>query len=109
MFRDSAGMRHVQVKAKDVILPFAVLITVNFVVLLVWTLVAPLRWSRVKVAKFDEFERSIESYGTCFSTGESSTLARNVFLVTLGVINFCAVVLANYQVRASGKCIVDNF
>lgn len=83
-------------KAKDVMLPFAILFIANFTVLLAWTLVAPLRWTRVVVPNYDEFGRSIESYGTCFASNESSS-ARNAFLVVLGVFNFVAVVLANYQ------------
>lgn len=101
VFRGSAGMRHVEVKARDVILPFVILFVANFAILLAWTIVAPLRWNRVLVASYDQFGRSIESYGTCFATSESSTTievsSRNAFLVALGVFNFVAVILANYQ------------
>lgn len=81
-------------------LPFVILFVANFGVLLSWTLVAPLRWTRVEVANFDQFGRSVESYGTCFSPSGSSSRqvsSRNAFLVALAVFNFVAVVLANYQ------------
>jgi len=84
-----------------VLLPFVVLFMANFVVLLVWTLVAPLRWTRVEVANFDHFGRSVESYGTCFSPDQNGSSrevsSRNIFLIVLGLFNFLAVAFANYQ------------
>lgn len=101
VFSGSAGMQRVEVKAKDVIRPFVVLFIINFALLLAWTLVAPLRWIRVEVANYDRFGRSVESFGTCFSTdpnGSSLELSsRNAFLITLGLFNFVVVVFANYQ------------
>ena len=90
-------MRQVKVRARDVMLPFAVLFLANFTVLLAWSLVAPLRWTRMAVANYDQFGRSVESYGTCFGPTGGSPATRNAFLVTLGILNFSAVVLANYQ------------
>ncbi len=88
-------MRHAEVRVKDVMLPFVILFVANFIVLLTWTLVSPLQWTRVKVDNFDRFGRVVETYGTCFGPSKSSS--RTAFLVTLGVFNFIAVALANYE------------
>jgi len=94
-------MRRVEVKAKDVMLPFGFLFLVNFLVLLSWTCVAPLRWTRVELASFDQFGRSVQSYGTCFppraSLSSYEISSRSNILVTLGFFNLLAVILANYQ------------
>lgn len=96
-------MQQVKVKAKDVMLPFVILFIANFAVLLAWTLVEPLRWQRVEVANYDQFGRSVESYGTCFAPDQSghflevSSRKSNSFVVALGVFNFVAVIFANYQ------------
>jgi hypothetical protein len=103
VFRQSAGCHHVEVKVKDVILPFVILFAANFAVLLAWTLVAPLRWTRVEVANFDHFGRIVESYGTCFAPagkdGRMLLLASssNAFMLLLGLFNLVAVAFANYQ------------
>lgn len=84
-------------KARDAMLPFVVFVTINFSILLAWTIVAPRSWSRVEVTSYDKFGRAVESYGTCIDRKGSSAVAQTAFMVTLGVINFLAVVLANYQ------------
>ena len=60
-------------KAKDVIWPFVLLIVVNFVLLLAWTIVDPLQWSRVDVANYDSFGRSVESFGSCFANDTTTS------------------------------------
>lgn len=95
-------MQRVQVKVKDAIWPFITLTVVNFVLLLAWTLVAPLEWTRVEVNNVDSFGRSVESYGTCFAYDSDEhtsgqNRARIGFLIALGVFNFGAVILANIE------------
>jgi len=94
-------MHQVQVKVKDVIWPFVLLFVVNFALLLSWTLVEPLEWSRIEVENFDMFGRSVESFGSCFVyvAGHTATQdrARIGFLIALGLFNLGAVILANYE------------
>lgn len=84
-------------------LPFVILFVANFAVLLAWTLVAPLRWTRVEVANFDHFGRIVESYGTCFApAGQDGRMlmlasSSNAFMLALGLFNLVAVAFANYQ------------
>lgn len=87
-------MHRVEVKAKQFILPFSLYMLTNFAILLSWSLVAPLRWTRVEVMNYDQFGRSFESYGTCYAHQHDGALA---FACTLVVINLLVVLFANYQ------------
>jgi hypothetical protein len=66
--------------------------------LLAWTIVDPLQWSWVKIANYNLFGRSVESFGSCFIfDDDKSHGARYGCMITLGVFNFVAVLLANYE------------
>jgi hypothetical protein len=94
IFRTSGEMRRTEIKAKDAMWMCGLLLAVNYVVLLAWTLVAPLQWTRVPMENFDSFGRSVESYGTCWYTESSS---QSTFLIVLFAINMLLVCFANYQ------------
>lgn len=47
LFRQSAELHRVKVTAKQFLPPFSVYMLTNFVILLSWTFVAPLQWTRV--------------------------------------------------------------
>jgi hypothetical protein len=80
-------MRRVTVKEKDAILPFAILMTINCIIMLAWTLVDPLVWVRT------EPDDTYESYGSC----EESKGTGVVFKALIGAVNFLALVLASIQ------------
>lgn len=82
------------IKPKDVIVPFAVLFTLNVVLLACWTALAPRKWDRVPVGGVDMYGRPTESYGYC--TSDNERLER-FFSVPLLIVNLVAVVLACYQ------------
>lgn len=84
-----------QVKARDVILPFVVLTFLNVTVLSIWTVVAPLTWTRRWIDNYDQFGRSIESYGTCY--GGRNDVAQYVFMALIILINVAAILLSLYQ------------
>lgn len=89
-----SNLRKVKVTEKDVLKPFAVLFLLNIVVLITWTVVDPLRWSRQSISPF-------ESYGTCRSEGTG--VASAVCIALLALIALAALVLAcmqAYQARA---------
>ena len=81
-------MRRVTVKEMDAILPFAVLMTINFVIMLTWNLVDPLVWVRTEPTG-DYYE----SYGSCEETYGSGV----VFKSLIGAVNFLGLVLATAQ------------
>ena len=98
VFGNGNTFRRVQVKARDVMLPFAILMTINVVFLIIWTTIAPSTYSRVQVDNFDLFGRSVESYGTCYrqESNRGNTIQVSV-IAALVVINFAALLFANYQ------------
>lgn len=92
VFQASSAMRRVVVTERDVMLPFAILMTVNFVILLSWTLVDPMVYQRV-VAD------DSETYGRCIPQGNQW----KVFISILAILNFAALVIVNVQAyRARG-------
>lgn len=56
---------------------------VNFILLLLWTLVAPLEWTRVDKDATDNFDRPIESVGNCAASGQSLAFAIIILVVNM--------------------------
>ena len=79
-------MKRVVVTERDVLKPFAVLMTLNFIILLSWTLVDPPIFERV-------YTDELTSYGRCTSEGNGW----KGFLSALALLNFGALILANIQ------------
>lgn len=94
LFRNSRNMRRVVIRPRHVILPLIVLMIINFVVMLAWTIDAPQIWQRNNVANYDTFGRSIETVGRC----EPSNKRRStVYLIILVAIDLSVLVFSNYQ------------
>lgn len=79
--------RRVTVTEKDVIAPFLVLFSLNVVLLITWTIVDPLQWSRRQVDG-EEWK----TYGVCASDDIGY-----VFLGVIAAIDLAALLLACYQ------------
>jgi len=91
LMKNAVQCRKIQVTISDVIWPFAILLTLNLVFLLVWTIVDPLYWERVDLGRTESGE--LESYGRCVANGQTSV----VMLSLIGGVNFVAILLANLQ------------
>ena len=63
IFSASNSFKRIKVTEKDVMKPFAIMATLNFIVLLCWTLIDPLLWVRKSTGEFD-------SYGSCEAEGD---------------------------------------
>ena len=75
---------------------FLILFVANLIVLLAWTIHAPLEWLRHPKDAKDKFGRSVDSFGTC--TSESAL----PFVIVVLVLNLGILCLANwwaYQAR----------
>jgi hypothetical protein len=83
-----ASHRHVVVLPKDVITPFAVMFSLNFAALLIWTLVSPLRFQRFQIDG-----NNWNSYGTCRSEDETFG---NVITAVVVSINAACLLFASY-------------
>ena len=95
-------MRRVAIKERDVLAPFAVLMTVNCALMTAWTLVDPMVWYRT------ESNIAYQSTGYCRAEGDSYI----IFLILIGSVNFCALTLANvqaFQARNIGTEFSESF
>ena len=91
MFHSMKVHVRVQVTLMDVAAPFAVIFTSNVVVLLCWTLLDPLKYTRLVGDGTDLWNRDIESYGACRS---DKALA---FLIPLAALNFAVLAISCWQ------------
>lgn len=78
--------KKVVVTERDVLVPFALLMTFNVILLLSWTLIDPPVFQRV-------YTDELTSYGQCLAEGTQWV----GFICALAVLNFAALVLANVQ------------
>jgi hypothetical protein len=100
LFSHGNRFRRIEVKARDVMYPFFILAVLNISFLTLWTIGAPITWTRVSVANFDAYGRSVESYGTCsMYSGEGTTekAIQKTSLACILLVNIFALVVANYQ------------
>ena len=58
----------------------------NFILLLLWTFIAPLEWTRVEKDATDNFDRATESIANCAASGLSLTFAIIVLVVNMGFL-----------------------
>jgi ABC-type sugar transport system substrate-binding protein len=95
IFRSKVPFGRIKVTMRDVMAPFFVLVTVNIVVLLCWTLIDPLVYVREANPGTDGWNRIISTYGSC----QSDNSVR--YLVPLAVVNISVLVAANWQAYVS--------
>jgi hypothetical protein len=88
VFNSAAHFRRVTVTEKDVLHYLAILLACNLVLLLVWTFVTPLKWTRVQTSR-------TESYGKCIATG--NRVAWHIIISLVTVVNGIALIMANVQ------------
>mmetsp|Transcript_40293 Transcript_40293/g.85831 ORF Transcript_40293/g.85831 Transcript_40293/m.85831 type:complete len:341 (-) Transcript_40293:437-1459(-) len=87
-------MRRVVVPEREAMVPIVVVFTLNFVLLLCWTLIDPPKWQREFIK-----DDPTNSYGFCKSEGK----AWIAFLTMLVLLNFSALVLACVQAYRARK------
>ena len=91
VFKNAMRFQRVEVKAKDVILPLVVMLSLNVIFLTIWTVLDPLYFERVYFGRTGSGE--ISSYGQCTADG---VISKAMLFLILGV-NMMAIVLANFQ------------
>jgi 7 transmembrane sweet-taste receptor of 3 GCPR len=82
------------VTEKNVMLPFAVLVLINVIVLICWTAIAPLTFVRTLDTGTDAWNRQIGSYGRCESADKGGSTP---YLIIIATVNFVALGIANFQ------------
>lgn len=81
-------------KPQDVILPFAILLSLNIVLLTVWSTLDPLRWVRVDLESYDVFGRVVATTASCSCKSQTN---QTIFFTFYFVLNFSALAIANWQ------------
>jgi hypothetical protein len=94
LMNSGLGMKRIKVEAKDVMLPFLILLLINVVLILCMTFVTPSRYQRIDQESYDMYGRSLASFGTC---QPENTGTFNKFLIPLLVCDFIGVLVATYQ------------
>ena len=86
--------RRIQIKAKDVMAPFITLFTLNFAVLLIWTLISPLRFHRLQID-----DEPYNTYGTCQSNNESFGTAMSSIVISVNAVSLLFASYTAYLAR----------
>ena len=100
----ATSFRRIRIKERDVMVPFVIIFGLNLIILLLWTLIEPLTWTRILTSEN-------ESYGTCWantSSNDDGAVAVKVFVGLLVAVNGSAVILANVQAYRA-RDISDDF
>jgi len=92
------SFKKITVKKRDVIIPFAILFLLNFLFLLCWTLIDPVKFMREGTGWGDD------TYGHCYAEGE----AWGIFAGLIALTNLTALVLACFQAYQA-RDISDEF
>jgi 7 transmembrane sweet-taste receptor of 3 GCPR/Periplasmic binding protein domain len=89
----SSGPQHarIRVHVHDVMAPFAVLLSLNIIILTCWTVIDPLMYVRQFDPCKDFWNREISSAGRCRCENAAA------YLVPLGLLNFIVLCMACYQ------------
>jgi ABC-type sugar transport system substrate-binding protein len=90
-FRSAKIYGRIRVSPVDVLAPFAVMLSLNVVILTVWTVVDPLTYVRSFDRGLDIWNRDIASSGKC--TSENAV----AYLVPLALINFIVVLMCVWK------------
>ncbi|CAB9508824.1 Gamma-aminobutyric acid (GABA) B receptor [Seminavis robusta] len=99
LFLHTRGLRRAVVKERDVLVPFAILLSANIAVLVTWQVVDPLQYHRVPLDG-----EPWSSVGVCDGSRENSRLA---FYAAIGGINAVALGLAVVQAYLARNLSLD--
>jgi len=104
--RSPSRMLRVTVTPRQVLRPFALLLSVILAVLIAWTVVAPLRYDDVANGASDKFDRPLSFTMTCQSDNPNDAIA---FRIVLGTLAVAVVMITWYQsYRARNTTVAYN-
>mmetsp|Transcript_36254 Transcript_36254/g.71349 ORF Transcript_36254/g.71349 Transcript_36254/m.71349 type:complete len:1034 (+) Transcript_36254:110-3211(+) len=86
----SLRLQRIKLSLLDVLKPLIALSMINLVLLLIWTIVDPLKWVRIAA---EETNKSWNTYGACRSKGKASY----IFITLIMLINFGSLVMTCVQ------------
>lgn len=100
LIKASKNFKRVIVRAKDVMIPFACLLFFNIGILIAWTFVAPLEWTRVPQRdSFDKFGRASETSGACRADDSESAMYFTIALLGVNFVSLGACLFQSFKSR----------
>mmetsp|Transcript_12246 Transcript_12246/g.20084 ORF Transcript_12246/g.20084 Transcript_12246/m.20084 type:complete len:621 (-) Transcript_12246:121-1983(-) len=97
LMKAASGFKRITIKVKDVMVPFFTLLGINIVLLLVWTVVDPLRWVRTVTGR--DSDGSIESVGACVTNGSAVSKAMSSLLFIVNLLALGLALIQAYKAR----------
>ncbi|KAI2510939.1 G-protein coupled GABA receptor [Fragilaria crotonensis] len=104
LVRSSIRFKRMRVRIQDVLYPFAILLSLNFLLLTVWSVVDPLVWVRSDDYQFMTSGRASGSTAACASASKTNEI---IFYSFFCVFNFAALGCANWQSYKARKLRTD--
>jgi len=92
VMKNAKGFKKVKITPLDVIVPGAVLLGCNFLVLIIWTILSPMTWA-IKTLQYDEYNRPKVQIGGCDSA-DGTALA---YIGSLLAIDGIAILITLWQ------------
>lgn len=99
VYRNARAFRRVTVRARDVLWPFLILLAVNLVILIVWTILFPTKWTEVTLDK-DPYGRVTSVRYTCYPEQDAYEGSMACLYVLLAVSAFALLLLNIVSYRA---------
>lgn len=90
VMKNAEKFKRIKLTASNVMCPMAVFLSLNIIVLSVWTAVSPLR-SEIIVMWFDSFSRPVDTHPNCSSEGSK------IFVSILTVMNLGSLAASVFQ------------
>ena len=102
IFHSDSAFGRVKVSERDVLVPFFVLLSLNLLILILWTILDPMVYTRVADYGRDGWNRVISTHGECSSD------TTPYYLIPLAIVNAGVLMLANWQCYVA-RDIVSEF
>jgi 7 transmembrane sweet-taste receptor of 3 GCPR/Receptor family ligand binding region len=94
LYSSAKVFRRVTIRARDVVWPLLILLTINVIILTVWTVLDPLEWDKVIMAT-DSYGRVLDVRYSCYAF--ASTDVSLVCLLLMVAVNIFSSVLLNVE------------
>lgn len=95
IFNNAKSFKRIQVRRRDVILPYFVLMAINIITLLCWTFISPMTYIREPLPGTDDWNRVIATYGMCSSAQSGTRGGMYPYLAFLFFVAGFNLVIAN--------------
>uniref|UniRef100_A0A7S2RGD5 G-protein coupled receptors family 3 profile domain-containing protein n=1 Tax=Mucochytrium quahogii TaxID=96639 RepID=A0A7S2RGD5_9STRA len=97
---DNKSMKRIRITNKDLYKMLAAIVSVDLIILIVWSIVAPLKYERVVISR-DAFGNPISSYGTC--QGKNAVVYEALIVIYQGILFLTGVIICFKVRKADGE------